>query len=751
MKIKTSSIFLIILPLFNSIDQARAIPPVKGLLNVHEIAFGQSLLSTKFIQNIWTYGDKKDPLTKIVKTLFHRIKFGEALGNITPSNVAPAIYLTKKHFAELINFINNGTIFDKSTIKKWISTLKDSITNDNTFRETRTKEFVTKLKKALKNQKSQFYPPTTVESILWIFFCQKWNDESLIREVIEKTKYKKTPIEWGKYHDNNEILKLKNTVNFETFEAEISNKYDLLLSAELFLNSITVTPPQMMIQSNVQYKYESDKYFERKCMTCVETSILNFVNILRFNAITKKFDPSLILQKGEGLEEIKKIIQTPMEASLATKIKPWFQAISNRKNLDYNVTKTFNEQEHRYNVLGSLKNFINIFNYIFGTNLSNSEKSIEKMGKFFTTKTRSVNFTLDKKNTLTTISVDIAYPNKQIEYKFAILIESTKKHMEILYKNIGKKSTNTIFGNYTKNGIFKEFYPFMNQMAPKKEVLFFAEITAQIIHKLFTNFNKGKQESVKKILPFAALVNSKYFLLFFPFIKSKFSYLSCNLFYIFYATINLDDDKNRFLVFDHYVTFLMEKNPPTYLETFVNNLLASIGIDSYSAAIASQKILSKKLHHKHKIYNDFLKKNKNAALYILSKTLDISDKKTTLDHAKLLINFPGKNILIIDANKETIIEHALKYGFKNTALFIIKNVQLTDIKHMQNLVRNVLDENIYIHLNDKDRTSIFKALKENLKKALIEENHAKNKSNINIIQNLVEQLTTSINEIEKDL
>jgi len=288
---------LVLLISFTTHKQIKPIPPLKGLFTILKndvIGFGQALLESNFIKNVYIYAKKDDPLKILIKALW--VIFEEKkeapkeeeklvptksliptalIGNTftieRKTIVAPYKQMAKGDmFGKLMAYIYTGKIFRKDKnelINSWNNSINTLLGKQKKPGEKQTKKekklekeqkkqirkIINKIINAIENiEKNGTYPPRTTESVLWAFFNQKLTVANITKQ--EKIDSLKLCIQ--EISTTNILTKPIDQLEKEEFFSE-NNLYkpDTYLNTEKTLSDI---------------KKEGEKDFEEKKKTLKE-------------------------------------------------------------------------------------------------------------------------------------------------------------------------------------------------------------------------------------------------------------------------------------------------------------------------------------------------------------------------------------------------------------------------------------------------------------------------------------------------
>ena len=295
--------------------------------------------------------------------------------------------------------------------------------------------------------KDNLYMPRTVEAILWAFFFHKVDKLRSQNEKVNATNECIAKIDQD-FKNNIRFKSIYSARDFSAFEERIKdlkakeqialifNNYDLAL--HFFISKLAGKFPPQISQGSFGYEFEKGKISGAR-PNCYETAMHDLFSVLWYNSQTGTYDDSLFseeAQRGEGFQRFKdslkyfyladckgikakeytvggatsflklndlgKIGPEEVKALSISKIPVSFMDRSVMKQEFMNIVsgkpdiKYYTEIEGKkiFELLPSVKNFINLFNYFFGTKVEN----VEDLGdeeKGISTENRKVSFAKD--------------------------------------------------------------------------------------------------------------------------------------------------------------------------------------------------------------------------------------------------------------------------------------------------------------------------------------------------------------------
>lgn len=181
-----------------------------------------------------------------------------------------------KFFEDEKKIINNKEVKLKSTLNKILDAITVSIQNE------------------LNND--PVYPKHTTEQIILAYFCEKFNTQDELRQLLIMLSEINPKI-----IDTNEI-NLEQMTADELYNATLPKNFDTVyyfLNADKFLENNPI--PQYsntnnLLSNNTTYAFDRSKtkITDKTFQDCVEIAIRHFMNLVLYNPMTKQFDLSAI-------------------------------------------------------------------------------------------------------------------------------------------------------------------------------------------------------------------------------------------------------------------------------------------------------------------------------------------------------------------------------------------------------------------------------------------------------------------------
>ena len=331
------------------------------------------------------------------------------------------------------------------------------------------------------------YMPRTVMGILWAFFFHKIDklrsqDEKIkavndcIAQIDEKfrndVKLEGTYAsqEFDAFEERLKELDAKKQIVeiFTLRQAQDDRGYDLAL--HLLISKIAGAFPPAISQGNFGYEYEEGK-FSHPRPNCYETAMHDLFSILWYNPKTKKYDDTLFaenIQNGPGFQRFREALKNLALAD-KNKIRAEEYTDKNRTSLlklkkilskggeDLSrvdvavplINRSFMKQEFMNIVSGrpdiiynwkvdnkkifelfpSVKNFINLCNYFYGT----QAKTVEALGgedKGISTKNRTIQFEKGDGEDVPN-KIKIAVHDKENKVNFNMVVDIMDGHVSL--------------------------------------------------------------------------------------------------------------------------------------------------------------------------------------------------------------------------------------------------------------------------------------------------------------------------------
>ena len=364
------------------------------------------------------------------------------------------------------------------------------------------------------------YVPRTTESILWAFFfhklgklqsqdkqiqavnnCIEQIDEDFKNDVDLEELYSPQVFDFFE-----EILK---RLNIQEQIAEIFAEYDLAL--HFLISKIAGYFPPKVSQGNFGYECKDGKISQAR-PNCYETAMHDLFSILWYNPITKRYDDSLFskkIQNGPGFQRFKEALKyftladnKNIKAKHYTSKfgKETFTSLKKLKSLgkiklqevkdlslgDIDISmidRSVMKQEFmnivsgkpeiiKYNwevegkkifeLVPSVKNFINLCNYFYGTQV----ETFEDLSKAISTKTRDIRFRALEGDQDAPNKINIMVHDKKNKVNFDIVVDIINGHVslsvpardqaacDIIKKDVAKKLLGSVMKDQRHAVIF---------------------------------------------------------------------------------------------------------------------------------------------------------------------------------------------------------------------------------------------------------------------------------------------------------
>jgi len=371
-KILQAFLVLLLLASFSTPKNIKCLPPFKGLFNLlwyNDIGFGQALLESNFIKNVYIYADQKDPLRNLIRTLW--IIFEEQGMPKESKKILPtkSLYPTGligntfnyrgetrdvpyeqmaqgDVFGKLIALIYTKEIFNprskykQQLIDAWNTNISKLLGEEKTQKKRRNqiRKLINKIIRALEWEKTGAYPPHTTESVLWAFFHHKFTQSDLTQEEgreVFKTCIQALAKMLQRFTKENPQINPSNTLNksFDQLKKEKffskQNLYpqNIYLSCENTLKNIKQTK-----QKDIE---AAKKILQKNIDILEEKNSLLDTKIMKLKTERKTRRKKLIQAKKNRLL-IKKKLYTPYKAKIKRKdpkVKQYFKKYNNFKKI----------------------------------------------------------------------------------------------------------------------------------------------------------------------------------------------------------------------------------------------------------------------------------------------------------------------------------------------------------------------------------------------------------------------------------
>jgi len=651
MKISNKIILLITIICINKTSEVWSMHTYKFKTiynNIDLMKYGRSLHASKWIKNVYLYADKNTPLAKLIRNLwFCRNKDEQLL----PTKKGASTALRGETFEQLINHIytknifNEEKMFGKKTFKPngrdfsysggWVQ----KIAEEKNLKTKKLRALIRKIQEALKNSLNQKDLPNKTEAILWAFF-------SATDKQAKTSKYKpKTYLNFEKKIKN---LNAKEQTNY------ILQNYDKAIHSIIKRSNMKKLPPQV-IQGNYGYQYQTLKTSE-PFETCTESTMLDLFSILSYNQKTEEYDETLLpkkIQSGQGFKNLFAVLKSPETINDKDIGQTWMNMVSGR-NIGKNeytrlncYAKKIPHSDLGYILRPRVKNFINLFNFFYGT----KAKKIEDLGDLISYNGRKITFTKQKNNSDDDNIITITIDDQKIPSKYDVKVVLQPFHAYLECKERDIKSM----------GIYKD------------------EISIILLKKIL---------ETKKIHPYIQIITllaSNKILKKITFLNKKSKPLTKNILRHLYYSLALKFPKVKLKVvqnaLENNLNFLDDN-----LMALIYRLTQKIPTGDYYLPVLCKSIICSQIYKKNTFFENFLLKYPSEALNMAPYANEEDDLKL----CKWFIE-NGANINWQD------------YEWKETSV-LMRAVQLKKLKIVQFLLS---EPNINVNAKDEDRKTIL--------------------------------------------
>lgn len=341
------------------------------------------------IENIYRIGNPDHATTKLVKLLFHLHEDGvfdcTRPPAITLNNGNAPAYFTSEIIAELVYLLETHTTIEqveafKTKIKEHVSNFfkrhKTVFPSNGNY--TRNLEKIFRLicdshKECLSANPNAYYQPFTTHNILLGFMWKKSTSKQDFINYLKKLKELNLHIIDPAYANNYEKMladSYEPTELQQTFNhIHQLNGINLTENYEKIVCTLLANRPFGLVShaSGVKYK---DQLFP----DCGETSLLNFINLIIYNAVTKRFDLNLLVKEGIILHPKLKWFyeKYPLAEDMNTKQvhDDWAQVVSEIAGVIYRQggePYKNNDPKHYCNIAGiGYHQILTILRHLFG-------------------------------------------------------------------------------------------------------------------------------------------------------------------------------------------------------------------------------------------------------------------------------------------------------------------------------------------------------------------------------------------------